>query len=258
MLAGLDVELLTAVPGTRRALALIQIGETEKAANELTLLFPYASGEQARSIQALAYAAKMPDLAQRFGSALLSREGASVDASSYPLPNWQPDGGWMLDKALVYAFVRQESAFNVTARSPVGAAGVMQLMPGTARIVAGEKVGRDTLHDPESKMELGQKYLSQLLDDPIVGGNLFYLAAAYNGGPGAVQRWRENGVSDDPLYFIETIPARETRVFVQRVMTNLWIYRDRMGQSAPSLDAVVAGDWPLYAAQDKAGTRSEN
>ncbi len=250
VLAGLDVELLSATPGTRRALALIQIGKTDKAAAELALLFPHASPELGRSIQALAFAGNMPELAKRFGSALLSREDSSVDVSNYPLPNWQPDGGWALDKALVYAFVRQESAFNVTARSAVGAAGVMQLMPATARIVAGEKVDRKTLHDPESNMELGQKYLNHLLDDPIVEGNLFYLAAAYNGGPGAVQRWKANGVTDDPLYFIETIPARETRVFVQRVMTNLWIYRDRMGQTAPSLDAVVDGKWPHYVAQD--------
>lgn len=251
VLAGLDVELLSSSLATRRALALIQIGEKEHAAAELTLMFPKAGIEMARSIQALAYASEMRDLAQRFGAALMSREDSSVDMSHYPLPNWQPVEGWTLDKALVYAFVRQESAFNVTARSSVGAAGVMQLMPATARSVAGEKVDRKTLHDPEANIDLGQKYLARLLDDTIVDGNLFYLAAAYNGGPGSVQRWKTNGI-EDPLYFIETIPMRETRIFVQRVMTNLWIYRDRFGQAAPSLDAVVAGEWPEYVSQDNA------
>src|SRR3546814_2699478 len=55
---------------------------------------------------------------------------------------------------------------------------------------------------------------------------------------------------DDPLLFIESIPARETRVYVERVLTNLWIYRHRLGQPTPGLDAVAAGEWPRYTALD--------
>ena len=55
---------------------------------------------------------------------------------------------------------------------------------------------------------------------------------------------------NDPLLFIESLPARETRLFIERVLTNLWIYRERLGQPAPSLDALAAGDWPSYKALD--------
>ncbi len=54
----------------------------------------------------------------------------------------------------------------------------------------------------------------------------------------------------DPLLFIESIPSRETRLYVSRVMANLWIYRQQLGQQAPSLDAVAAGDWPFYLPLD--------
>src|SRR3546814_11560883 len=58
----------------------------------------------------------------------------------------------------------------------------------------------------------------------------------------------------DPLLFIESIPARETRVYVERVLTNLWIYRHRLGQPTPGLDAVAAGEWPRYTARSEEHT----
>ena len=79
---------------------------------------------------------------------------------------------------------------------------------------------------------------------------LFLMAAAWNGGPGNLNKWRRN-IDDmnDALFFIESLPSRETRIFIERVLTNLWIYRDRLGQDAPSLDAVASGAWPSYFAQ---------
>jgi len=80
-----------------------------------------------------------------------------------------------------------------------------------------------------------------------VKGNLLFLAASYNSGPGNLARWQQamhhNG---DALLFLESIPVRETRHFVQRVLTNYWTYRNRLGQDAPSLDAIAAGNWPTY------------
>ena len=77
-------------------------------------------------------------------------------------------------------------------------------------------------------------------------------ATAYNGGPGNLGRW-ENRIdyNDDPLLFIETIPYRETRNFIEKVIANMWIYRMRFGQPTPSLDAAAAGAWPVYEALDK-------
>ena len=89
-----------------------------------------------------------------------------------------------------------------------------------------------------------------LLADDNVAGDLFRLAAAWNGGPGNLERWqRDPQAADDPLMFIETIPSGETRAFIEHVLANLWIYRDRLGQPSPSLDALAAGRWPGYDGQ---------
>ena len=73
------------------------------------------------------------------------------------------------------------------------------------------------------------------------------LTVAYNGGPGNLRKWiRELTENTDPLFFIESIPARETRGFIEGVLTNLWIYRHRLGQDTPSLDAAASGKWPVY------------
>jgi soluble lytic murein transglycosylase-like protein len=102
-------------------------------------------------------------------------------------------------------------------------------------------------------MALGQKYLAHLLDDDSVRGNLFMLAAAYNAGPGTLRRWLKTvKFDDDPLLFIESIPSGETRIFIERVVANFWIYRERLGQDSPSLDAVAVGLWPYYVALDGA------
>ena len=76
------------------------------------------------------------------------------------------------------------------------------------------------------------------------------MAAAWNGGPGNLNKWRKaTEYMDDPLFFIESIPARETRNFIEHVLSNLWIYRDQLGQKSPSLDTAAAGLWPLYTPQ---------
>ncbi|HEY9163323.1 MAG TPA: lytic transglycosylase domain-containing protein, partial [Magnetovibrio sp.] len=96
---------------------------------------------------------------------------------------------------------------------------------------------------------LGQRYISMLLGDDKIGGDLFLMAAAWNGGPGNLNKWRRN-IDDlgDPLFFIESLPSYETRAFIERVLTNFWIYRNRLGQPTPSLDAVASGVWPSYHA----------
>jgi soluble lytic murein transglycosylase-like protein len=163
--------------------------------------------------------------------------------------------GFTLDRALVYAFMRQESAFNPKARSFVGAMGLMQLMPGTARIVtnkfAPETAGGDPW-DPSVNISLGQAYIGSLLND--VDDNLVRTVAAYNGGPGNVMRWDSTlNASADPLFYIAMIPLNETRDFVHRVIANYWMYQIRLGQPTPSLDQIAAHEWPRYLHQDVAG-----
>lgn len=242
-------------PAGHRALALLQIGQFDLAEAELRTLNPQGNAELEEALVAIAAAAKLPNLALRIGTSISAPNGALYDAALYPMPRWQPEGGFQVDRALIFALVRQESRFEPDAKSHVGATGLMQLMPATASYIAGRNFDRSNLlelHDPELNLTLGQRYVSHLLEISDLENNLFYLLAAYNSGPTQVARWRRDmNVSNDPLLFIETIPAAETRDFVERVLANYWIYSLQLDKPTPSLDAAAAGDWPLYAAPEE-------
>lgn len=164
--------------------------------------------------------------------------------SHYPAPLLAPLGGFTVDPALVYALIRQESRFNADAMSPVGAVGLMQLMPATAAITAGDdrfKSDRALLREPTMNMKLGQDYLNMLAGN-LVGDDMLMVVAAYNGGPGAVTKTMDRvGWGADPLMLIESLPAKETRDYVEKVMAGYWIYRRQFGQQTPSLDALATG-----------------
>ncbi|ARS26758.1 lytic transglycosylase domain-containing protein [Sphingomonas sp. KC8] len=175
--------------------------------------------------------------------------GAQISASSrYPAPEWTPQGGWRVDKSLIFAHALQESQFRADAVSPAGARGLMQVMPGTAQLIArrkGEAVG--SLSDPRTNIEYGQFYLEELRDASGTGGLLPKVIAAYNAGPGSVVKWnerrRDNG---DPLLFIESIPFRETRGYVAIVLRNYWMYQRQAGEQSASLKAMAQGMWPRF------------
>ncbi len=254
-----DVVGFTNVKAGRRVLALVQVGEEERAGMELRALRVGASPKLLRTVITLADAADMPGASLRAGRVLLRATGQELDAALYPLPHWTPETGYSIDRALIYAIARQESAFNVRARSRSGARGLLQLMPATARFMAENghsfrgRAGAK-LYDPRLNLALGQKYLDHLLSGDVVSGNLVLMVAAYNAGPGNLAKWqRDVRHGSDPLVFIEAIPVRETRLFVQRVFENLWMYRARLGQDAPSLDALAAGHWPVYVGLDGPG-----
>jgi len=242
----------------RRALALLAAGEVERAEQELHALTLDADPGTISAVLALAEEARLPDLSLRVANSVrdesLRNSIRGLDAALYPLPNWQPKGGFVIDPSLIYAFVRQESAFNPRARSPAGAAGLMQLMPATARAMArrvGAPADANRLYQPEVNLMLGQHYLRYLMDYEPIGTNLFLVAAAYNSGPGNLQRWQsEVNYNDDPLLFIASIPVRETRLFIERVMANHWIYQMRLNQKTPTLDALASHRWPLYVSVD--------
>ena len=247
-----SVARIVETPRGRRAMALIQAGAETEAERELRNLARLSDKKQAMAILALADAGGMASLAVRLSDRLFP-DGGGYDGAAYPVPSWTPTGGFSVDRALVYALIRQESRFNPRAKSWAGASGLMQLMPATASFVAQDRSlhrqGRSRLFDPDLNLQLGQKYIDMLLAESHIQGDLLLLAAAWNGGPGNLNKWRKRTeYTDDPLYFIETIPARETRQFVERVLANLWIYRDRLGQEKPSLDALAAGEWPVYKA----------
>jgi len=250
---GSEVQALLSYPGGRRALALLQIGENALAEKEMRQTARLAPRELSNGMLAIAAHTGMAELTMRL-DAMLYPSGGGFDGAAYPLPAWEPEGGFKVDRALIYALVRQESRFNPNAKSGVGARGLMQLMPGTASFVARDRTlrwnKRSQLFEPEFNLKLGQKYISILLSDRKIQGDLFLMAAAWNGGPGNLNKWRRNVDDlDDSLFFIESLPSRETRIFIERVLTNLWIYRNRLGQPTPSLDAVASGAWPSYNAQ---------
>ncbi|MCW0234820.1 MAG: lytic transglycosylase domain-containing protein [Ferrovibrio sp.] len=260
-----ELRRLKDIPAIRRAIALSEVGEAVRADREVTRLFSQASDDLASALLGLVSRMQAPASTMRIAIAWYNVKGESHDHALYPLPPWEPDGGFSVDRALVFAFMRQESAFNARAMSSAGATGLMQLMPRTAGAVAGDKSlrsknGRHKLFAPEYNIELGQRYLQHLLDMPMIKGNLFHLAAAYNGGPGNLQKWiRANPdmAANDPFLFIETIPLSETRIFVQRVLTNYWIYRSRIGQPDTSLSAAMTGEWPQYRGFDRGDQRAE-
>ena len=238
----------------RRALALLQLGAVTAAERELYAGSIDADPQYVEAVLSLAQKAALPSLSVRVGNANWDQRHkiAGFEGAMYPIPPWQPAGGFTVDRALVYGFMRQESAFNPKARSVVGAMGLMQLMPGTARAVmsryAPDQAGGNPW-DPSTNMALGQAYLLVLMGG--VDDNLVRTAAGYNGGPGNVMKWDGRLNADqDPLLYIASIPLHETRDFVQRVLANYWLYQVRLGQPTPSLDQIAAHEWPRYTAQD--------
>ncbi len=250
-----DLDALLGMQPVRRALALIQVGQRVRAGTELRRFAHRLSPRLALVMLALASESGLADLSYRAAESLLQRTGVPVDAALYPLPVWEPDGGYTLDRAFLFAVMRQESNFRAGARSPRGARGLMQLMPRTAGVMAGRKyrgAQRHELSDPVLNVTLGQKYLRHLLSRKEIDGNLFYALSAYNSGPAKLREWqRRVDYRDDPLLFIESIPSRETRIFIERVLTNMWIYRLRFGQTPRSLEATVSGGWPTYVPLDR-------
>ncbi len=138
-----------------------------------------------------------------------------------------------LDPGLLYALARQESALYPKARSPVGASGLMQLMPTTAAHVAKKNGlsygGSDQLIQPEVNLQLGSAYLRELLDN--YNGNRILAAAAYNAGPGRVRQWRQNSAGREMDVWVENIPFTETRNYVQNVLVFNSIYQHQLRKS---------------------------
>ena len=247
---GLSGEL-NQVGFVKRAMALKQIGQDALAIK--TLFSRLGEFDSQYLYQLLWQASQLQDayLAYQIGMQLQYRDLPVPDDARYPLISWNASFGHQVDRALLHAFIRQESRFNPQARSRSGAMGLMQLMPSTARYIS--HITDFPLHNskaayhPNINLALGQLYLRYLMQQAEIQGNLFYVSVGYNAGPGNLQRWRERfEYQDDPLLFIETLPSLETRNYVEAVMANLWIYRYRLGQPVPSLIHLLQASWPIY------------
>lgn len=164
---------------------------------------------------------------------------------AYPtvyLPTIRTYAGAKLDPYLAAAIIREESQYDPRAVSRVGAVGLMQLMPDTAKAVA-RRVGapevlRDDLFNQETNIRCGAGYLDQLLEQ--FSGNIIHAVAAYNAGPPAVSAWIAKNGAQDPEEFVEMIPYQETRQYVKRVLRSYREYRRLSGEpcAAGLLDKV--------------------
>ena len=144
----------------------------------------------------------------------------------------QETSQYKLSPYLVLALMRQESAFNKKVVSSAQAIGLMQLLPTTATRVArsmGTKLpDQNDLKKPEVNIQLGVKYLSGLLDE--FEGNIIFALASYNAGPNKVKQWLETRSHLLPLEFMESIPYKETRNYVKKVLRNYVIYKTLYGE----------------------------
>lgn len=249
-----DAELVSFAqsrPRAHRAAALVQLGRIDEARVELRAGLALAKGDKDK--------AGWNKLIAALGAAAPERSAASpakrmsVGPSEYPAPALEPRSGFTVDKALVYAIAYQESRFNPAAMSPVGAIGLMQLMPETAARTYGDdklKTDPTPLFEPAFNLRVGQDYLTWL-QERGVGYDILRVVAAYNGGPGAVLKTLQKvGQDPDPFLMIECLPAQETRDYVEKVMAAYWTYRRQWGQDTPSLDALIGGARLIDARMD--------
>jgi soluble lytic murein transglycosylase len=163
------------------------------------------------------------------------RQGRPLIKNGYPsvaVPEIDHTVGQAAEVPLILAMVRQESAFHFEAVSRAGARGLMQVMPSTARSVAGKlkiPYSRKRLTaDPDYNLKIGRSYMSALLE--TFEGSYVLALAAYNAGPARVKQWKlVNGAPQgnviDAVDWIELIPFAETRNYVQRTLENLQVYR---------------------------------
>ena len=233
-----EVAAAAADPGIKRALELIRLGIRVEGVREW--LFTIRSFDDAQLLAAA-------ELARRNG--LYDRAIHTADRTSrlhnftlrYPMPYQDVFRGYAathgVDEALVLGVARQESRFITDARSSAGAAGLMQVMPRTARYVAAKMGLRNyrpkTVTDIEMNVTLGTGYLRLVMEQL---GHPVLASAAYNAGPSRARRWRDDKPLEGAIY-VESIPFPETRDYVKKVMANAVYYSAVLEKKAVPLKA---------------------
>ena len=226
-----------ALPGLQRAMALFRLDLRTEAVREWNWSL---RGMDDRQLIAASEIAKRNEIWDRAISTA-DRTVAQHDfALRYLAPYQQVFAGQAraqkLEEYWVLGLVRQESRFISNAKSSVGAAGLMQLMPATARWVARKMGMKDfqwaKVHSVEVNAALGSYYLKTVLDD--LDGQPVLASAAYNAGPGRARRWQDDKPLEGAIY-AESIPFDETRDYVKKVMTNALYYAAVHGGNPGSL-----------------------
>ena len=244
----------------KMALALLQVGRKDRAEEYLRYLITSKTSDRVlHAVNAIATAYGLPRVSVQSASVIKDRGILEIDddiiySAQYPLPDWEPMGGWSIDRALLLAITKQESNCRVSAKSGAGANGVMQLMPSTAKRVARANkldITQMDMSNPEHNMFLGQQYIVDLLAHERVENSIIKMLAAYNAGMGTMVKFEKSFYTYDPLLYIESFPAYETRSYIKRVMSNLWLYRARLNQPLTSMEELANGNWPLYNSEDE-------
>ncbi len=243
---------LKSTPGGMRAFALLQVGETYHASRELRYLWGEMTDDQ--KVQTMAFAAKthMAGLSFRTADVIKREQGRVYYGGLYPIPDFEAGAPIRIDQAVLLSVMRQESGFNPRAKSWAKASGLMQLMPATAAFITRDRGYRGKKrHDlmvPAVNIKIGEDYILHLLNEPLIENDMVKLLAAYNGGPGNLRKWmRKVNHGGDTLMLLESLQARETRFYVKNVMTNLWIYRKRLGQNAVAVSNLAGEGKATYA-----------
>ncbi len=236
---------LQADPAARMTLAFVEVGRTDEARDYLRRGLRGAAGDQTRRLWI--------GLARTLGARISGprADAQRIDAHDYPIPVLEPEGGFTIERALVYAIARKESGFNAQARSSVGAYGMMQVMPTTAAELAGDRgfvSDPQRLWNPAINLRLGQAYIRKMLEMNAFQGDILRAVASYNAGPGPMLgALRKLGPDADPLLLIETIDVPQARQYVEDVMAAYWVYQRLLGGPLNTLQA-VAGDARLIPA----------
>lgn len=274
ILTRVDVDAVMSMAEGRHFFALLQVGEQGRAEILARSMWGEALSDpmRARSLQLVVHRAGMWALSEQMAHILQNTAPQELRETVEPLPVLKPRHGFKLNPALVYAVARMESNFNGNALSSAGAYGMMQIRPQTAGFIVATYITHDPrnpaavpvpvdmphrLKDVSYNLEVGQLYMQYLAASVARGegheakaeqADLLRVLASYNAGPQAITRWENTQklTSDDPLYYIETLPNGETRRYVHNVLKTAWLYAHRMGKSAPSLKSLSEGKWPSF------------
>ena len=229
---GENVAAIARNPGIARAQALYDLGLRSDATLEWNWTIQRFSDTQLLSAAELARQMEWYDRA--IDTAERTRELHDFELrflAPYRELARQAASDNQIDEAWVFGLMRQESRFINVARSNVGAAGLMQIMPATARWIA-QRLGikrfdSNEMQDPARNIQFGSYYLKHV--QTSLDGSPVLATAAYNAGPGRAQRWRSSQPMEAAVY-IESIPFTETRDYVKKVMSNAMYYATRFGQ----------------------------
>ncbi|MGV8992141.1 MAG: transglycosylase SLT domain-containing protein [Thiobacillus sp.] len=231
-MGGNDLAAIARDPGIARALALQDLGLRSDATQEWNWAIREMTDPQLLAAAELARRNEWYDRA--INTAERTRELHDFDLrfiAPYRELAQQAARENQIDEAWVFGLMRQESRFINVARSGVGASGLMQIMPATARWIANrlgiKRFDPSEMQDPAKNIQFGAYYLKHV--QSTLDGSPVLATAAYNAGPSRAQRWRDSAPMESAVY-IESIPFAETRDYVKKVMSNAMYYAVRFGQ----------------------------